>query len=287
MFTTRQKNNNVSLNSITYNENYFTSRKKILNDYLKDEESENKKYIEETENFVSSTKLFLKDLFSSELDFDTLNDELEDIQTELETDSNLMKNELDSLNIIEQNVEKQLHDTQKEEENNIRDFNKKMSNLKNDLESKEFTIQNMERLYIELENVIKNNIQKGNEQLLTMEQFNDFLSQNAALKQEIIDKEKLKEKLDNQYIKLLKRNTDLIAKRLGNIDVGDDDALKSKKNQNEQLYSSIMKSIKFLKGLNVENDKFENELYDIEELIGKTSSKSLFKNKSYDNIFEE
>ena len=47
-----------------YNENYYTSRKKILNDFLKDEETENMKYIEETENLVSQTKMFLKDLVS-------------------------------------------------------------------------------------------------------------------------------------------------------------------------------------------------------------------------------
>ena len=74
---------------------------------------------------------------------------------------------------------------QKEEENGSKEFTNKIDSLKNELESKGFTIQNMERLYIELEDVIKDNIQKGNEQLLSMEQFSNFLNQNIRLKEEI------------------------------------------------------------------------------------------------------
>ena len=67
----------------------------------------------------------------------------------------------------------------------------------------------MERLYIELEDVIKDNIQKGNEQLLTMEQFSDFLNQNVRLKEEIKQLEQEKMKLDEQYSKVLKENVAL------------------------------------------------------------------------------
>ena len=64
----------------------------------------------------------------------------------------------------------------------------------------------MERLYIELEDVIKDNIQKGNEQLLTMEQFSNFLNQNVTLKEEIKQLEQEKIKLDEKYSQVLKEN---------------------------------------------------------------------------------
>ena len=92
-----------------YNENYYTSRKKILNDFLKDEETENMKYIEETENLVSQTKMFLKDLVSGQLDFEALNEQLEDIETELETDCNIMQGEINTLQTMDKNIEKQIN----------------------------------------------------------------------------------------------------------------------------------------------------------------------------------
>ena len=195
-----------------YNENYYTSRKKILNDFLKDEETENMKYIEETENLVSQTKMFLKDLVSGQLDFEALNEQLEDIETELETDCNIMQGEINTLQTMDKNIEKQINEVQTQEEIGTKDYLKKIEDLKNELESKEFTIQNMERLYVELENVIKDNIQKGNEQLLTMEQFNDFLSQNDKLKTEIKKLENEKERLNKDYNNLLKENLNLRSK---------------------------------------------------------------------------
>ena len=124
----------------------------------------NLKYIQETESLVSQTKMFLKDLFGGQVDFDILNDQLEDIQTELESDCNVMKGEINTLKAMDENIEKQITLLQKEEENGSNEYKNKINSLKNELESKEFTIQNMERLYIELEDVIKDNIQKGNEQ---------------------------------------------------------------------------------------------------------------------------
>ena len=158
-----------------YNENYYTSRKKILNDFLKDEETENMKYIEETENLVSQTKMFLKDLVSGQLDFEALNEQLEDIETELETDCNIMQGEINTLQTMDKNIEKQINEVQTQEEIGTKDYLKKIEDLKNELESKEFTIQNMERLYVELENVIKDNIKKGNEKLLKKEKYNDYI----------------------------------------------------------------------------------------------------------------
>ena len=104
------------------------------------------------------------------------------------------------------NIEKQISALQKEEENGSNEYKNKINSLKNELESKEFTIQNMERLYIELEDVIKDNIEKGNEQLLTMEQFSNFLNQNNQLKEDIKNLEQEKIKLDEKYSQVLKEN---------------------------------------------------------------------------------
>ena len=51
MVTTRQ-----------YNETYYISRKKILDDFFQEEEKENLCYIESIENLVSATKISLKNV---------------------------------------------------------------------------------------------------------------------------------------------------------------------------------------------------------------------------------
>ena len=42
-----------------FNENYIMNRKKILQEFLREEESDTMKYIDDTENLVSSTKMIL------------------------------------------------------------------------------------------------------------------------------------------------------------------------------------------------------------------------------------
>jgi hypothetical protein len=42
-----------------YNENYYVNRKKILQEFLREEEADTMKYIDDTENLVSSTKMIL------------------------------------------------------------------------------------------------------------------------------------------------------------------------------------------------------------------------------------
>ena len=293
-----------------YNENYYTSRKKILNDFLKDEETENMKYIEETENLVSQTKMFLKDLVSGQLDFEALNEQLEDIETELETDCNIMQGEINTLQTMDKNIEKQINEVQTQEEIGTKDYLKKIEDLKNELESKEFTIQNMERLYVELENIIKDNIQKGNEQLLTMEQFNDFLSQNDKLKSEIKKLENEKERLNKDYNNLLKENLNLRSKdesfeiekvkevldEVGAKGLSQKEAekkitaLQNKYKQLNQecvqLNDKINKLIKNLRGLNIENEKFNEELYNINQEINPPEINKKRKNHSFELIKE-
>ncbi len=289
-----------------YNENYYTSRKKILNDFLKDEETENMKYIEETENLVSQTKMFLKDLVSGQLDFEALNEQLEDIETELETDCNIMQGEINTLQTMDKNIEKQINEVQTQEEIGTKDYLKKIEDLKNELESKEFTIQNMERLYVELENVIKDNIQKGNEQLLTMEQFNDFLSQNDKLKTEIKKLENEKERLNKDYNNLLKENLNLRSKdesfeiekvkevldEVGAKGLSQKEAekkitaLQNKYKQLNQecvqLNEKINKLTNNLRGLNIENDKFNEELNNINQEINPPEISKKRKNHSFE-----
>ena len=49
-----------------FNEKYYINRKKILQDFLKDEETETLKNIDDTENLVSKTKLILKGIVTGE-----------------------------------------------------------------------------------------------------------------------------------------------------------------------------------------------------------------------------
>ena len=310
MFTTRNPTIGLNPNFSNYNENYFTTRKKILNDFMKDEEKENLKYIEETESLVSQTKMFLKDLLSGQVDFDILNDQLEDIQTELENDCNVMKGEISTLKALDENIEKQITNLQKEEENGTKEYMNKIDSLKNELESKEFTIQNMERLYIELEDVIKDNIQKGNEQLLTMEQFSDFLNQNVRLKEEIKLLEQEKIQLDEKYSQILKENVALrkndeeydkakIEEILKDFEIkeknkaGKEEALKKineyKKKQKklndeyDKIKNKIKKLIIALKGLNIENKNFNIHLNNIQNelLLNEIENLQKKRNKSF------
>ena len=290
MFTARNPSVNYGQNFSNYNENYFTTRKKILNDFMKDEENENLKYIQETESLVSQTKLFLKDLLSGQVDFDVLNDQLEDIQTELESDCNIMKGEINTLKAMDENIEKQITLLQKEEENGSNEYKNKINSLKNELESKEFTIQNMERLYVELEDVIKDNIQKESEQLLTMEQFSNFLNQNVKLKDEIKQLEQEKIKLDEKYSQVLKENVRLrknneeydkqkVEEILKSFDkeknrIAKEEAMKKineYKNKQQKLNKeyndikdNIEKLILKLKGLNIESQNFASHLNNIQ-----------------------
>ena len=311
MYTTRVGQKASLQPRSAYSENYFTSRKKILNDYLQDEESENIKYIQETENLVSQTKMFLKDLIGNQVDFDTLNEQLKDIELELQNDCNVMKGDLETLKAMEKSVEKQILEAQKEEENETKEYMRKIDALKLELESKEFTIQNMERLYIELENVIKGNIQNGNEELLTMEQFNDFLSQNLHLKEEIKSLEKKKEKLDDEYNKLLKANLDL-RKNDENFEIEKIKEIldefefveKNNKEKNnakiklnklrnqykeinaecQELTNKIKKLITNLKGLNICNKTYNDQLNLIEKEINNIRNNKMQRSFSLDEI---
>jgi chromosome segregation ATPase len=179
----------------SYNENYYTSRKKILDDFLKDEENETMKYIEDIEFLVSSTKALLKGLVTGEMDYDQIKEKLQEMEQDLSNDC--------------ETIEHQTHDLQQQEEKGTKTYLDKIEELKKELEIKEFKIQNMERLYVELENIIKENIRLGNDQLLTLEQFSDFIAQNDNLKEECDKLEEEKRQCLEDFNNLLRENLNL------------------------------------------------------------------------------
>lgn len=195
-----------------YNENYYVNRKKILQDFLKDEESETMKYIDDTENLVSSTKMILKGVVNGDLDFNQIKEKLIEIDNDLTNDCEYLDKEIEKLNENEKEIGKKTLELQKQEEKGTESYLQRIEKLKNELESKEFTIQNMERIYVELENIIKENIQKGNEQLLSLEQFDLFVQQNDAIKKECDDLEEEKKNLLKDYNHLLRENLNLKSK---------------------------------------------------------------------------
>ena len=195
-----------------YNELYYANRKKILQEFLKDEENETMKYIDDTENLVSSTKMILNGVVNGNLDYSQIKEKLLDIDKDLTNDCENLNKELEKLNENDKEIEKNTLELQKQEEKGTEAYLQKIEQLKTELENKEFTIQNMERLYIELENIIKDNLQKGNEQLLSLEQFDNFVCQNDRIKKECDELEDQKNNLLKEYNNLLRENLNLKSK---------------------------------------------------------------------------
>ena len=195
-----------------YNENYYTNRKKILQDFLKDEETETMKYIDETETLVSNTKMILKGIVTNEFDTEQIKEKLSEIDNELTNDCANLEKELQSLVNTNKEIEQKTIELQKQEEKGTESYLQKIEKLKNELEAKEFAIQNMERIYIELEDIIKTNLSKQQEPILTLEEFDDFVSQNERIKKECEELEEEKNKLLKEYNNLLRENLNLKSK---------------------------------------------------------------------------
>ena len=195
-----------------YNENYYVSRKKILDDFFQEEEKENLNYIDSIENLVSSTKVSLKNVVMGECIYISIKDKLELMEKDLNISCENFIQSISTLNETEKNIEVSTVDHQKHEEKSIYQNKDKLDDLKRQMEYKEFKIQNMERLYVELENVIKENIKNNSEQLLTLEQFVDFISQNDKIKEECENLENEKKNLLEDYNILLRENVNLRSK---------------------------------------------------------------------------
>ena len=201
MVTTRQ-----------YNENYYISRKKILDDFFQEEEKENLIYIESIENLVSSTKVSLKNVVMGECTYNALKDKIELMEKELNSSCENFIQSISTLNETQKNIEISTNDLQKQEEQSIYHNKDKLDDMKRQMELKEFKIQNMERLYMELENIIKENIKNNNEQLLTLDQFVEFICQNDKLKDECYLLETEKRNLLEDYNNLVRENVNLRSK---------------------------------------------------------------------------
>ena len=195
-----------------YNEAYLLTSKKIKEDFQKDEEKETMKYIDDLEQLVSSTKLVLKSLVNGDLNYDQLLQRLNEIEQDLSTDCNALDQEIKILKNTEKAIEENTVELERQEKESFALYSKKIQDLKKELEVKEFKIQNMERLYVELEDIIKENIKKENDQLLSLEQFEAFISQNEDLKQECLRLEAEKEKCIAEYNLLLKESINLKSK---------------------------------------------------------------------------
>jgi exonuclease VII large subunit len=195
-----------------YNENYYTNRKKILQEFLREEEADTMKYIDDTENLVSSTKMILNGVVTGEMDYNQIKEKLTEIDKELTNDCNDLNKELQKLNDRDKEIEKNTLELQKQEEKCTENYLQRIEQLKNELEDKEFTIQNMERLYVELENIIKDNMKEKREQLLSLDQFDNFVAQNDRLKKECELLEEEKNKLLKEYNNLLRENLNLKSK---------------------------------------------------------------------------
>lgn len=273
MYTSRQ-----------YNENYYVSRKKILEEFLKEEEHETMKYIEDIENLVSSTKLVLKGLVSGELDYAKMREKLIDIENDLTNDCGSLEQDISTLNTTDKNIEQTTVDLQKQEERGTENYLDKIEDLKKELESKEFKIQNMERLYVELENIIKENIRLGNDQLLSLDQFSEFVSQNDKLKLECDGLEEEKKKSIEDYNNLLRENVNLRSKdesfelekvkdaleemaTMGTLHKEAEikinklqDKFKDLNKECNDLTNQIVQITKNLESLNIDNNKLNKEL---------------------------
>ena len=298
----------------TYNDNYYISRKKILDDFLKEEENETMKYIDEVEQMVSNTKLILKGLVSGDLDFNNIKLKLSELELDLEQDCENIQQELVELTNTDKNIEESTKELQQMEEKGTNTYLEKIEELKRELEIKEFKIQNMERLYVDLENIIKENIRLGNEQLLSLEQFADFVEQNEKLKLECDKLEDEKRNLIEEYNNLLRENVNLRSKDesfefekvkdaleeislLGNLHKEAEirinklqDKFKELNKEGSVLTNKIKSITKNLESLNIDNVKLNKELRSINRELcptWKKLNKSFSEHLVYNNFLPQ
>ena len=297
--------------SRAYNDNYYISRKKILDDFLKEEEAETMKYIDEVEQMVSNTKLILKGLVSGEMDFENIKEKLGELETDLEQDCENVEQEILELNNTDKNIEESTKEMQLMEEKGTINYLDKIEELKKELEIKEFKIQNMERLYVDLENIIKENIRLGNEQLLSLDQFAEFVQQNDRLKYECDKLEEEKRNLIEEYNNLLRENVNLRSKdesfefekvkdaleeisMLGNLHKEAESRInklqekfKELNKEGAVLTNQIKTITKNLESLNIDNNKLNKELKAINRELcptWKKTNKSFSENDVHNNF---
>ena len=291
-----------------YNENYYMSRRKILQDFLREEESDTLKYIDDTENLVTSTKMILNGVVTGEMDYNQIKQKLNEIEQGLSNDCTNLNKEIQKLDLKGKEIETNTLELQKQEEKNSQNYLQQIEQLKIELEEKEFTIQNMERLYVELENIIKDNMQQKREQLLSLEQFDAFVAQNDKMKKECEILENEKTKLLKEYNNLLRENLNLKSKdesfeiekikdvleeisTFGNVHKQAEAKIKNLQNKYDNLSeecNDICEQIKnitrTLEGLNIDNDKLKKELVNIKKEMSPYENEGV--NKSFTDMYE-
>ncbi len=297
-----------------FNENYIMNRKKILQEFLRDEESDTMKYIDDTESLVSSTKMILNGVVSGEMDYNLIKEKLEEIDRDLSSDCDNLKKELQKLNDKDKEIEKNTLELQKQEEKCTENYLQRIEQLKNELEDKEFTIQNMERLYVELENIIKDNMTNKREQLLSLEQFDNFVGQNDRIKKECELLEEEKNRLLKEYNNLLRENLNLKSKdesfeiikikdaleeisTMGTLQKEAENKIRKLQDRYSQLTDECnglteqIKSItKTLEGLNIDNPRLNKELnlinkelYPYENRLNRSFT-AMYENEEWEDI---
>ena len=297
-----------------YNENYYMNRKKILQEFMREEEADTLKYIEETENLVSSTKMILNGVVTGEMDYNQIKEKLIEIDQELTADCNTLNKELQKLNEKDKEIEKNTLDLQRQEEKCTENYLQRIEQLKYELEDKEFTIQNMERLYVELENIIKENMAQKRDQLLSLEQFDNFVAQNDKIKKECQLLEEEKNKLLKEYNNLLRENLNLKSKdesfeiekikdvleeisTMGTLQKEAESRIRKLQDRYSQLSNECndltdqIKCItKTLEGLNIDNPRLNKELnlinkelYPYENRLNRSFS-ATYENEDWKNI---
>ena len=297
-----------------FNENYILNRKKILQDFLREEESDTMKYIDDTENLVSSTKMILNGVVTGDMDYNQIKEKLSEIDKDLTSDCENLNKELQKLNEKDKEIEKNTSELQKQEEKCTENYLQRIEQLKNELEDKEFTIQNMERLYVELENIIKDNMAHKREQLLSLEQFDNFVGQNDRIKKECELLEEEKNRLLKEYNNLLRENLNLKSKdesfeivkikdvleeisTMGTLQKEAESKIRKLQDRYSQLSNECnalteqIKSItKTLEGLNIDNPRLNKELnlinkelYPYENRLNRSFS-AIYENEEWKDI---
>jgi hypothetical protein len=291
----------------SYNENYYITRKKILENFEQEEDREMLEYAEGIENLVSSTKLALKNMVMGDTDFKTLNDKILLLEKELEQECEMLTHNISTLSISDKHTASTTVEIQKQEEKGMGLYLDRIESLKKEMELKEFKIQNMERLYVELENIIKENIRIGSEQLLTLDQFIVFVAQNEKLHEENKCSEAERKNMMNDYNLLLRENINLRSKNesfelekvkdaleeissMGQLQAESQlriNTLQGRFNELTKecshLTNQIVSITKNLEGLNIDNIKLNQELSEInKELL---SSRLVNTNKSFSETY--
>ena len=180
----------------------------LLQEFLKEDEYDTMKYIDDTESLITNTKILLKGIVNGDLSFEALKEKLLEIDTDLTYQNETLEEDLDQLQKQQDKLEQQYLLLKKEEEKQSDIYLKRIEKVKNDIEEKDFTIQQMEFLYHKLENIIQKNISKKIDPPFCLADVEQFFKENDSIKKEYKTLQEKREKLIKEYNQLLRENLD-------------------------------------------------------------------------------